>query len=303
MTGQLQSQTTSIPKTGGSSQEQQQRLQQKQPHTVIVGISGCSSSGKTTLSRYLRDLFPDVFILHEDDFYRPEEQLPFKAGLRDWDCAASIDIPAFVSALEYIHAHGSPPPDLESKEDQNDVGPSHVPEETMKRLKNMVKKWTDSFRTDAPNMSSSSSSSSPREDGEREGERKQNLGPSQSPPRIALVDGFLLYGSSVRDTLLPHFDIKLLTRAPYSRAKARREARSGYVTLEGFWEDPPGYVDDVVWPNYVDDHAYLFAQGDVEGQVNKSTASELGVYVTPELDMQMGEMLEWAIEVITRTVR
>lgn len=42
--------------------------------TLIVSLSGCSSSGKTTLARLLRDIFPDTFILHEDDFYKPEEQ-------------------------------------------------------------------------------------------------------------------------------------------------------------------------------------------------------------------------------------
>ena len=41
---------------------------------VVVGISGCSSSGKTTLARLLRDIFPSTFILHEDDFYKPEDQ-------------------------------------------------------------------------------------------------------------------------------------------------------------------------------------------------------------------------------------
>lgn len=41
---------------------------------VVVGVSGCSSSGKTTLARILRDIFPETFILHEDDFYRPEEE-------------------------------------------------------------------------------------------------------------------------------------------------------------------------------------------------------------------------------------
>jgi nicotinamide/nicotinate riboside kinase len=41
----------------------------------IVGVSGCSSSGKTTLARLLRDIFPGSVILHEDDFYKPEEEL------------------------------------------------------------------------------------------------------------------------------------------------------------------------------------------------------------------------------------
>jgi ABC-type glutathione transport system ATPase component len=41
---------------------------------VIVALSGCSSSGKTTLARLLRDIFPNTFILHEDDFYKPEDE-------------------------------------------------------------------------------------------------------------------------------------------------------------------------------------------------------------------------------------
>lgn len=41
---------------------------------LVVGISGCSSSGKTTLARLLRDIFPSSLILHEDDFYKPETE-------------------------------------------------------------------------------------------------------------------------------------------------------------------------------------------------------------------------------------
>jgi nicotinamide/nicotinate riboside kinase len=41
---------------------------------IVVAVSGCSSSGKSTLSRLLRDIFPDTFILHADDFYKPETE-------------------------------------------------------------------------------------------------------------------------------------------------------------------------------------------------------------------------------------
>lgn len=41
---------------------------------LIVGVSGGSSSGKTTLARLLRDIFPNTFILHEDDFYKAEKE-------------------------------------------------------------------------------------------------------------------------------------------------------------------------------------------------------------------------------------
>lgn len=41
---------------------------------LVVGVSGASSSGKTTLSKLLRDIFPNTFILHEDDFYKEEKE-------------------------------------------------------------------------------------------------------------------------------------------------------------------------------------------------------------------------------------
>lgn len=51
---------------------------------VIIGISGCSSSGKTTLSRLLRDIFPNTFVLHEDDFYRPENECVIPSSMNFW---------------------------------------------------------------------------------------------------------------------------------------------------------------------------------------------------------------------------
>lgn len=54
------------------------------PDTIIIGLSGPSSSGKTTLARLLRQIFNvhtspkthgisiRLFILHEDDFYKTD---------------------------------------------------------------------------------------------------------------------------------------------------------------------------------------------------------------------------------------
>ena len=57
---------------------------------IIVGISGPSSSGKTTLARLLLRVFSEVtisrsdpttrlntFIIHEDDFYLPDDKYAF----------------------------------------------------------------------------------------------------------------------------------------------------------------------------------------------------------------------------------
>jgi nicotinamide/nicotinate riboside kinase len=47
--------------------------------TIIIGLSGPSSSGKTTLARLLRTIFEidgrvRTFIIHEDDFYYPDDK-------------------------------------------------------------------------------------------------------------------------------------------------------------------------------------------------------------------------------------
>jgi nicotinamide/nicotinate riboside kinase len=227
---------------------------------LLVGLSGPSSSGKTTIARLLRDILPNAFILHEDDFYKTDAEIPINKehDLADWDCLESINLPALESALTYIKANGSIPSDLESKEDQNSVGQVNVDAALVERLKQKV-------------------STSGLEH-----------------VRVAIVDGFLLYSQdmvAVRDT----FDLKLFLRTDYETAKKRREARSGYVTLEGFWADPPGYVDKIVWPNYVNDHKYLFNDGNVEGDINEKLVDDLGIDVMPtENQGDLSACLEWA---------
>ncbi|KAM4066853.1 AAA domain-containing protein [Hirsutella rhossiliensis] len=237
---------------------------------LVVSISGCSSSGKTTLARLLRDIFPGSFILHEDDFYKPETELPYKNGLRDWDCAEAIDVAAMADALCYIRQHASFPPTLESKEDQNAVGQCPVNDAAVAAVKAKV----------ASALGASH--------------------PLHGSLRLCLLDGFLLYCPSMAALLNPCLDLKLFVRASYARTKARREARLGYVTIEGFWQDPPGYVDSVVWPNYVADHAWMFDDGDVEGRFRGRALDEAGIRVLKEapVDADMEVLLGWMVDAI-----
>ncbi|RDA89860.1 hypothetical protein CP533_0404 [Ophiocordyceps camponoti-saundersi (nom. inval.)] len=237
---------------------------------LIIALSGCSSSGKTTLARLLRDIFPNTFILHQDDFYRPETELPSKNGFLDWDCAQAVDVPAMAEALTYIRRHAELPPTLDTKEDKNAIGPCPVPDTIVTELKTRV--------------ASSISPSHPL--------RRGSL-------RLCLLDGFLLYAPSMA-SLQPSLDLKLFVRASYANAKARREARSGYVTLEGFWEDPPGYVDAIVWPNYVADHGWMFERGDVEGTYCKAALDSAGIRVLDDAkpDVDMVKTLKWMVDAI-----
>ena len=244
------------------------------PHATILGLSGPSSSGKTTLARLLRSIFPHTLIVHEDDFYRPEEALPFRAGLRDWDCAAALDIPSLVEALRFIREKGRLPDWLVSKEDQNSVGEHGVPLDMVGRLRDRVKAWA-------------------------QGKGKEILSEAR---KMVILDGFLLFGESVRE-VREVIEIKMLLRAKFAKAKDRREKRSGYVTLEGFWEDPPGYVEKVVWPGYVAEHGFLFEDGDVDGAVNEKVVESLGIQVCPGGgEWSMEKVLGWAVDHILETL-
>lgn len=166
-------------------------------------------------------------------------------------------------------------PDLDSKEDQNSVGKCLVPDEFIQEMKAAVKKWT-----------------------EEGGAGHGILTSSSTPIRLCFFDGFLLYSKSMA-SVQPQIDIKLFLRVSYAKAKARREARSGYVTLEGFWEDPPGYVDKIVWPNYVEDHKFMFENDDVEGKLKEDVARQWDInYLREGLDVDMTMMLKWAVDIL-----
>jgi len=236
------------------------------PESFLLGISGPSSSGKTTLARLLRDIIPNSYILHEDDFYKTDAEIPVdpESGLQDWDCLGSLNLPALEAAMKHIKSTGTLPPDLESKEDKNSVGEVKVDAATIDELK----------------------------------ERAQRLPSQNHGAKVAIIDGFLLYSHELA-SIHEIFDAKLFLRTDHETAKSRREARSGYVTLEGFWADPPGYVDKIVWPNYVKDHKFLFQEQDVEGKVDQSVAQRLGIDVMPnQAQGDMTACLKWAYEAI-----
>ncbi|KAH8195732.1 hypothetical protein TruAng_010110 [Truncatella angustata] len=279
---------------------------------VVVGISGASSSGKTTLARLLRDIFPNTFILHEDDFYKPENELPTRDGLVDWDCAESISVPDMTRALKHIRAEGTfpvsrtmstasrtehgrappgmvlhgnldngltkptPQPFVDSKEDQNSVGKCPVSDSKIAEMKRKVDAWTQ-----------------PGQPGH------QIL--TQRGLKICLLDGFLLYSEEM-EGVMDLLDVKLFLLVSKAKATQRREARDGYVTLEGFWADPPGYVDKIVWPNYAEAHAWLFEDGNVEGKLKESSLDEKHILAQKGqgLDIDMETSFEWIVDTLMK---
>ncbi|KAF9183442.1 ribosylnicotinamide kinase [Haplosporangium sp. Z 27] len=175
-----------------------------------------------TTSRYLKSILPNSSIIHQDDFYLPEDKLPLdpKTGLANWDCPEAIDFASLNSTLAFVKEHGEFPKGFDSLEGKNPVG--------------------------------SKATSTPIPDHVLDGWREQILGQipleNRSNTKFVIVDGFILY---VDEQLRKSIDVKFFLTASYQILKERRESRKGYATLEGYWEDPPGYFDDVVWPNYI----------------------------------------------------
>lgn len=120
--------------------------------------------------------------------------------------------------------------------------------------------------------------------------------------KLCLFDGFLLYSKEMV-SIMKLIDLKLFLLVSKEKATQRREARDGYVTIEGFWKDPPGYVENIVWPNYARAHAWLFENGDVEGVLDEKAMAEFGIVAQLDqgLDVDPDTTLGWAVEqIITR---
>ena len=241
---------------------------------ILVALSGPSSCGKTTLARLLARIFPSTSILHADDYYRTDSAIPVHRGVQDWDCAEAIDIPKLENVLKRIK-RGEGVEEVKdgiaSMEIAEGEGEKVKWEQVVGRSKEDVERWLEAMRAER--------------------------GRQWCPRRLVIVDGFLLLGPSVH-FIRALFDVKILLRCRHEDSKRRREARIGYATLEGWWQDPPGYFDDIVWPNYVKEHSFLFEGGDVQATVRHDVADREGIEVMPAMGQpSLDETLRWVVEV------
>jgi len=69
---------------------------------MVVGISGASRAGKSTLSNLLKDSFSKekVTILHMDQFVFPQDQIPKIKDEIDWERPESVDYAKLAKAIE-----------------------------------------------------------------------------------------------------------------------------------------------------------------------------------------------------------
>jgi nicotinamide/nicotinate riboside kinase len=121
--------------------------------------------------------------------------------------------------------------------------------------------------------------------------------------KICILDGFLLYAESM-SAIHQYMDIKYFIQVSYGASKARREGRAPYVLKDGsVWTEPPGYFDKIVWPNYVEEHGWMFEDGDVDGRVKRDVVREKEIEVLNErTEGEMEATVKWAVECLIRNL-
>lgn len=92
----------------------------------------------------------------------------------------------------------------------------------------------------------------------------------------------------------------LFLRLSKATAKIRRLEKPGWgrdAKLGLSWATEP-YFEASVWKNYVQEYAWLFLNGNVEGELLQEVLAGERIEATPVLDWTLADTAEWAIKLV-----
>ena len=109
---------------------------------LLIGVGGPSSSGKTIASKSLQKLFPNSILLHQDDFYVHDDDIPLDPirQEKNWDSPEAINFDKFIEYLKTVKSGKDIPQKIDSLEPEPDLKLTNV------QLNQLKIKINDTFR-------------------------------------------------------------------------------------------------------------------------------------------------------------